>query len=443
MKKISTFYRVLAMLLAVLLCGIPTIFASAANDRVSERNMMYTVDGIDAYKEPYAASQRYEVDQLIYFTTNQAPAELLDDSRVAVVSTMDELVATAKEEPFAALVVTAEAEPLLDRDKLVQLSQTQHILLIIGFDTASEEDLSRYTQLTGNSTENYVEVPGFASYYVVSATGEISLWDMIWGQDLTVSDLLNFAENSKDSIFYLYDSFVLQAHPEFVEEINNAEVPAVNVIAENNLTPNAAWDPAVNNSAEIFNPRSTLPDLTMINVYADTNSGTKIMSSYVGEALLFNGTKVLVNDYYWYSVRGWKQTGSSSTFITGWIRGIGSRVHTVQTECYSLYTNGGRLAQENVAGVTYDRYKDAVGYTLTSAAKLYDSSGTLLLTLSQGNKVWLQNDEGYAGATKPYLISISAYTTSDGVYHIPIGTVFADLNFDSGNTGTYRIVTHS
>lgn len=101
------------------------------------------------------------------------------------------------------------------------------------------------------------------------------------------------------------------------------------------------------------------------------------------------------------------------------------------------------MEKENIAGVTYDSYQDAVGYTLTSAAKLYDSSGTLLLTLSQGNKVWLQNDKGYTGATKPYLISISAYTTSDGVYHIPIGTVFADLNFDSGNTGTYQIATHS
>lgn len=442
MKKISTFYRVLAMLLAVLLCGIPTTFASTKDNLVSDRNAAYTVDGIDAYKDPYAASQRFTVEKLIYFTANKVPAEMLDDSRVTVVSTMDELIATAKEEPFAALVVAAEAEPLLDRDELVQLSQTQHILLIIGFDTASEEDLNRYTQLTGNSTENYTGVPGFASYYVVSATGEISLWDMTWGQDFDVDDILNFAESTKEGIFYLYDSFVIQAHPEFAEEINNAPVPTANIIEESNTTPNAAWDPAQNNLAKIFNPGDLLK-MTSINVYADTNTGNKIMTSYIGEALLFTEKSVQVGDYFWYAVRGWKQSGSSSTFVTGWVRGFYSHTHVVQHECYTLYYNGKVLAQDHVAGVTYDSIKDAVGYTLTSAAKLYDSSGKLLRTLSQGDKVWIKDDEGYAGATKPYLISISAYTTSDGVYHIPIDTVFADLNFDSGNTGTYRIATHS
>lgn len=442
MKKISTFYRVLAMLLAVLLCGIPTTFASTTDNQGSGSNAAYTVDGIDAYKDPYAASQHFAVEKLIYFTANRAPAKILDDSRVNVVSTMDELIATAKEEPFAALVVAAEAEPLLDRDELVQLSQTQHILLIIGFDTASEEDLNRYAQLTGNSTENYTGVPGFASYYVVSATGEISLWDMTWGQDFDVDDILNFAESTKEGIFYLYDSFVIQAHPEFAEEINDAPVPTANIIEENNTTPNAAWDPAQNNRARIFNPGDLL-SMPSINVYADTNTGNKIMTSYIGEALLFTEKSVRVGNYFWYAVRGWKQSGNSSTFLTGWVRGFQSYAHTVQHECYTLYEIGDRLAEDGVAGTTFDRYNDSAGFTLKSATKLYDSSGTLLLTLSQGNKVWLQSDEGYAGTTKPYLISISAYTTSDGVYHIPIDTVFADLNFDSGNTGTYRIVTHS
>lgn len=441
MKRMISFHRLLAMLMAVLLCGIPTIFVSARDIQADEVNPAYTVNGINAYKDPYAASLHFNVEKMIYFAADQAPENVSSDSRVIVVTTMDDLIAMAKKYPFAALVVDADAEPLLNRNAIVQLSQTQHVILIVGFDAVSEKDLDTYAQLTGKSVQEYEDLPCFAAYYVASATGEIPLWNILWGQNFTADDILDFAEDTKKGIFYLYDSLVLQEHPEFAEEINNAPVPQRNIIAQTNMELYADWDTSVNNRVEIFNPGHLLTS-TSTNVYAEPNGGNKIMTSYVGEALLFTGSKELIDGYYWYAVRGWKQSGSGTTFVSGWIRAFGSYWHAVDTECYTLYENGMKLNDNNVSGVTCNSSRNEVGYTLRSAAKLYNSSGTVLRTLSRGDKVWIDPDEGYAGATRPYLVSISGYSIG-GTYYTASSTCFADLNFDSGDTATYRIVTHS
>ena len=50
----------------------------------------------------------------------------------------------------------------------------------------------------------------------------------------------------------------------------------------------------------------------------------------------------------------------------------------------------------------------------------------------------------YAGATRPYLISICGYTVFTnnlGYYTAATSTTFVDLNFDCGYTGGYRVVT--
>ena len=242
MKKRNSLHRLLAMLLAVLCCTIPMVSVSAAGDILDEADATtnsYTVDGINVYKDPYAASLHFTVEKLIYFTIDEETT--MNDDRVMVVNTMESLITAAREYPFAALVVDAQAEPYLDRGAIVQLSKTQHIILIIGFDTARDDELATYERLTGNTTEKYVNMPGFAAYYVVSATGDIGLWDMTWGQDYSADDLLDFAECTKEGIFYLYDSFVLQEHPEFAEEINNAPVPQENIVPEDSAEPCADY----------------------------------------------------------------------------------------------------------------------------------------------------------------------------------------------------------
>lgn len=351
MKRMISFHRLLAMLMAVLLCGIPTIFVSARDIQADEVNPAYTVNGINAYKDPYAASLHFNVEKMIYFAADQAPENVSSDSRVIVVTTMDDLIAMAKKYPFAALVVDAKAEPSLDRDAIICLAKTQHIMLIIGFDTAREEDLDVYATMTGHSAAEKKDVPGFASYYVVAARGEIALWDMIWGQELSIDDILNFAEEAKNGIFFLQDGFVLEECPELVEEINNRPLPTENIISVNNEMPYADWNPAENNRVEIYNPHTleTLP--TYINVYESAGSYTKIMSSYVGEALLFTGSEKEIDTYTWYEVRGWKQSGSSSTFVSGWVKAFKPRHYVIQTETYTLSENGDYLANDGVSGV--------------------------------------------------------------------------------------------
>lgn len=213
--------RLLLALLAVWMTGSVFMVPVLAVDG-------YTIDGIDVYRDPAAAAEHFTVEKMIWFSADGENA--WNDSRVMVVSTMDDLLQAAKEYPFAALVVDTAAEPLLERDRIVRLAKTQHLILIIGFDTARRGDTEMYEKLTGMKTDKYNDTPGFAAYYVVSATGEICLWDMVWGRDFTADGLLDFAERTKDGTFYLYDCLVLQEHPEFADEINNAPVPDENLV---------------------------------------------------------------------------------------------------------------------------------------------------------------------------------------------------------------------
>lgn len=441
MKKRHTFHRLLAMLLAVLCCTIPMASVSAADDLLDETDMAasdYTVDGIDVYLEPAVAASHFHIEELIYFTVDQV--NTLADDRVAVVNTTDDLIALAKEKPFAALVVDAKAEPFLDRDKIIKLSQTQHIILLIGFDAPQEKELALYEKLMGRSAEEYKNSPGFGVYYVVSDTGEIHLWNLIWCQNLVPDNLLDFLEQEKQRIFYLYDCLVLQSHPEIVAEINNAPIPPENIISENNTESYTNWDPSVNRRINIFNPQ--VLSVTTVAIYASTSySSNKVMTCGIGEAILFTNYDITSDNHRWFEVSGWKQTSSGSTYVTGWLPSFYAPSYTLDVECYSLYQNGSYLDAES-SKITYNKTRDAFGYTLTSAAKLYDSTGTVMKTLSRGDIVWITNDEGYAGATKPFLVSIDCYSIGNTTYS-QAGAVFADLNFDSGNTGTYRIVTHA
>lgn len=234
MKKRYAFHQLPAMLLVVLCCTISIASVSAAGDLRDEADTAasgYTVDGIDVYLEPAAAASHFHIEELLYFTVD--PVNTLTDARVTVVNTTDDLIALAKEKPFAALVVDAKVEPFLDRDKIIKLSQTQHIILLIGFDAPQEKELTLYEKLMGRSAEEYKNSPGFGIYYVVADTGEIHLWDLIWCQKLVPDDLLDFLEQEKQRIFYLYDCLVMQSHPEIMAAINNAPVPPENIISEN------------------------------------------------------------------------------------------------------------------------------------------------------------------------------------------------------------------
>ena len=198
------------------------------------------------------------------------------------------------------------------------------------------------------------------------------------------------------------------------------------------------WDTSANNRVKIFNSTFAYPNQKTLIIYQNaTANSDRLMTCSAGEALLFTGTSVTVGDYAWDEVRGWKQSGSSVSLVKGWY------LRSNTEDCLPIYSTGVHIANY-CADASFDSTHKRVAFTLLASAKLYNSSGTVIKTLSKGDEVCFTIDDGYAGATRPYLISICGYTVFTnnlGYYTAVTSTTFVDLNFDCGYTSGYRVVT--
>lgn len=431
----------LVLTLLVVLLAVPV----AALVQI-ETTPMYYVEGINVYERPYDASRQFAVTEAIYLTNSYSDSQLNinGDLRLHVATSMIELLSFASQKPFAAIVIDANAAEIYDESMIVQLAQKQHIVLLKGFTDTTDTDIKAYNSLKTDISTKDINAQGFSAYYVVANTGNICLWDKMWKDNISVEDLLTFANEVKDGIFYIYDSLVIQNNPKLKAAIDEKTVPLENIVnlstentIENEISASANWDPTANNYTRIFNPL-TFTDVSTI-VVRDAINGNTLMTCSRGEALLFTEERTLSGNYYWYRVRGWKTTSSGSTFVSGWVKSFGSANYAVQHECQSLRENA---AYAYNAGSNYvvNGGSRGFGYELTAAAKLYDSSGTLLQTLPTGATVYFTANDGYAGSTRPYLISINGYMVS-GTYTSASTTRFVDLNFDAGSVGSYRINT--
>lgn len=440
MKKIT------ALVLAIILCFALAIPALGSEMYVDGQD--YSIDGIDVYKYPLKASQYFSVDTIIYFVSDAASAQIpvSDDVGVYLATTMEEVATLARANPYAAIVIDANAEELFDEEVLIDLAKTQHIILIRGFNAAvvgSYEEYALALKIEHASMHSQV----FFSCIVDAVDRSIHAYNYSTQDSISMDDIFEFAEETKNDAFYIYDALVVQYDPELLSEIENAVIPVANMVQETSLGGQQVdltainWDTSVNNHVRIFNPTLASPNYKTLIIYQDaTASSDRLMTCSAGEALLFTGNSVRGDYYVWDEVRGWKQSGSSVSLVTGWHR----RVKTnSEMYCRSLYATG--LSISNYSNdASYDSRNDRVGYTLLASAKLYNSSGTVIKTLSKGDEVFFEIGDGYAGATKPYLVSICGYiafTNNVGSFTETRSTTFVDLNFDCGYTGGYRAVT--
>ena len=441
MKKIT------ALILAIILCF--TLAIPALGSEMSVNSQAYSIDGIDVYKYPLKASQYFSVDTIIYFVSDAAFAQVPvnDDVGVYLVTTMEEVAALASANPYAAIVIDANAEGLFDEEVLIDLAKTQHIILIRGFNAAAVGDYEEYASaLKIERTSIHSQV--FFSCIVDAVDKSIHAYNYLTQDSISMDDIFEFAEKTKNDVFYIYDALVVQYDPELLSEIENADTPAANMVQETFLLEQqdevaalSDWDTSVNNCVKIFNSTPTEPNYKTLIIYQNaTANSDRLMTCSAGEALLFTGTRVTDEDYVWEEVRGWKQSGSSTSLVKGWHRR--NRIH-MNEYCLPIYSAGVQIA-DYCADASFDSTHNRVAFTLLASAKLYNSSGTVIKTLSKGDEVCFTIDDGYAGATRPYLISICGYTVFTnnlGYYTAVTSTTFVDLNFDCGYTSGYRVVT--
>jgi len=438
MKKIT------ALILAIILCF--TLAIPALGSEMSVNGQAYSINGIDVYKYPLKASQYFSVETIIYFVSDAAFAQVPvnDDVGVYLVTTMEEVTALASANPYAAIVIDANAEGLFDEELLVDLARTQHIILIRGFNAAAVSSYEEYASaLKIERTSIHSQV--FFSCIVDAVDRSIHAYNYLTQDNISMDDIFEFAEETKNDVFYIYDALVVQYDPELLSEIENADIPAANMVQEtfsleqqNEVATLNDWDTSANNRVKIFNSTFAYPNQKTLIIYQNaTANSDRLMTCSAGEALLFTGTSVTVGDYAWDEVRGWKQSGSSVSLVKGWY------LRSNTEDCLPIYSTGVHIANY-CADASFDSTHKRVAFTLLASAKLYNSSGTVIKTLSKGDEVCFTIDDGYAGATRPYLISICGYTVFTnnlGYYTAVTSTTFDDLNFDCGYTGGYRVVT--
>ncbi len=318
------------------------------------------------------------------------------------------------------------------------------IILIRGFNAAAVSSYEEYASaLKIERTSIHSQV--FFSCIVDAVDRSIHAYNYLTQDNISMDDIFEFAEETKNDVFYIYDALVVQYDPELLSEIENADIPAANMVQEtfsleqqNEVATLNDWDTSANNRVKIFNSTFAYPNQKTLIIYQNaTANSDRLMTCSAGEALLFTGTSVTVGDYAWDEVRGWKQSGSSVSLVKGWY------LRSNTEDCLPIYSTGVHIANY-CADASFDSTHKRVAFTLLASAKLYNSSGTVIKTLSKGDEVCFTIDDGYAGATRPYLISICGYTVFTnnlGYYTAVTSTTFVDLNFDCGYTGGYRVVT--
>ena len=102
------FKKVFVCVVAV--CTMTTITNASNMDFISKDSAAYTVNGIDAYNAPRDAAKNFDVERVIYFSTDTADTQIdltsnTNFDNVDVVSDTDSLITAAEADPFAAIVV--------------------------------------------------------------------------------------------------------------------------------------------------------------------------------------------------------------------------------------------------------------------------------------------------------------------------------------------------
>ena len=82
-----------------------------------------------------------------------------------------------------------------------------------------------------------------------------------------MDDIFEFAEETKNDVFYIYDALVVQYDPELLSEIENADIPAANMVQEtfsleqqNEVATLNDWDTSAGGGGKIFNSTFAYPN---------------------------------------------------------------------------------------------------------------------------------------------------------------------------------------
>ena len=110
----------------------------------------------------------------------------------------------------------------------------------------------------------------------------------------------------------------------------------------------------------------------------------------------------------------------------------------------SLYDYAYNYPSEDDDGLIVFNDTYGAGYKMAKSSSLYNGSGTATTSISSYTRVWFNSDAGTAGATKPYLVTISGYSTyanNKWTYHSISATTFVDAGFNTGKVSTYKMNT--
>jgi len=447
MKKRTFHTKAIAFLLVI---ALSISFAGAVSastlETSSTDNPAFVVDGIDAYLYPYEASKHFDVTNLIYLMAESAVPQVYvnSDAPVEIVYSMSELVEAAVENPFAAIVVDSNATALFDEDQLLAMAERQHIILIKGYNEPGDADVLDWTSRESKTPENLridLDNTHFSAYYVSTEDERIIIWNPLNLDSPNLQDLFIFANQAKNDLFYIYDAIMASRSNAIIDSLDGLQnhiVSEYDVVGESAILASNDWDTSENNLVKIY--KADLPTVSEL-VFYDAAGGTRLMTVYDGEAVLHTGITTVINNYTWYEVRAWRIVGANVYLVEGWIRNYysnSSGAVALGACCESMYMmpmlhNFG----DQTIGFS-DQYGG--GYTLKSSANLYDTYGTYLRTLPVGARIWVWEDEGYAGRSNPHYVSISGYTLN-GTYYACTSTTFFDAGFDTGTPTTYNIYT--
>lgn len=424
------FKRLFVCIMAV--CMMTTITNASNIGHISTSSTAFTINGIDAYTAPRDAAKNFDVEKVIYFATNAADTQIdltnnanLDN--IIVVNNMDALIAAAKADPFAAIVVDSNANTFLERTKLISLSKKQHLVLVVGYDNNDyvAKDFPAPDKVDFNDY-------AFASY-VITPDGDFQVFDFWPTTVRSIDDTLIYANKTKDAAYNLYNLYVCD---EDYSEASEAELAKAEADAAV-LPQNTRASDDQNNRVELFH--TWMAGSTSGYVFTSSSGSTVLKTVHNGEAIIFTGTTRVVEDSTFYQVKVWT---SSGTLSTGWMAPAGSWMDYPFT-C-SLYDYAYSYPSEESDGLIIFDDTYGAGYKMARSSSLYNGSGTATTSLTSYTRVWFDEDVGTAGATKPYLVTISGYSTyanNRWTYHSLNATTFVDAGFNTANISTYKMHT--
>jgi len=246
--------------------------------------------------------------------------------------------------------------------------------------------------------------------------------------------MLTYTNKTKDAAYTLYNLYVCDEDysEASAAELAKAENDAA-VLSQNTTAVTASQ----NNRVELFH--TWMAGSTTGYVYTSATGSTVLKTVHNGEAIIFTGTTKVIEDSTFYQVKIWT---SSGTLSTGWMAPAGSWMDYPFT-C-SLYDYAYNYPSEDDDGLIVFNDTYGAGYKMAKSSSLYNGSGTATTSISSYTRVWFNSDAGTAGATKPYLVTISGYSTyanNKWTYHSISATTFVDAGFNTGKVSTYKMNT--